>query len=53
MDPTETLRRLIAWAENNDQEPADLILALDLWIRKGGFLPAAWTAWNPDSRPKE
>lgn len=51
MDPEETLRRLRVLAENaiNDAvadedavEMAELFQAMDGWLSKGGFLPAAW-----------
>ena len=48
MDPNATLRELLEWSEANadDSTAADLFLALDAWIRKGGFLPNRWTQ-NP------
>lgn len=58
MDPEKALRRLIELAESLVQgdpeslewealhaaasELAETFLGLDEWVRKGGFLPAAW-----------
>jgi hypothetical protein len=51
MDPNANLRRQIAIAHavvhadaDNPTlvELAELILALDEWIRRGGFLPSRW-----------
>lgn len=58
MDPDETHRRMLALAASvieaadsdhhtgdlidEASELADAILALDGWIRSGGFLPDAW-----------
>lgn len=54
MDPDETLSRMRALAEglaegeplsiSEGYELADLIGALDQWLRRGGFLPEAWKA---------
>lgn len=56
MDPNETLRLMVQRAEaiaDRDENPArdfydaselaNTVLALHDWIRRGGFLPAAWT----------
>jgi len=47
MDPTATLdeiRKLIEEDQGGtDPELADRILALDLWLSKGGFLPKQWS----------
>lgn len=56
MDPNETLKRLraltmnvLGQAENGLDDPdscfelAECAQALDEWISKGGFLPAAWS----------
>jgi hypothetical protein len=50
MDPNETLKQLLAtarYAVEQDDQPlaadlADLVLALDGWLSKGGFLPVEW-----------
>lgn len=52
MDPNETLNQLrylarrLVECENPDpvdvQRMAELALALDEWLTKGGFLPMAW-----------
>ncbi|WP_156409287.1 hypothetical protein [Mycobacterium sp. Root265] len=49
MDPDEALQMLLALAtsdlkEFGDEvhEMANLALALDGWLRNGGFLPKAW-----------
>lgn len=52
MDPDETLkqiRQLVkeynqpGWLDRCDVEQlVELVEALDLWLSKGGFLPAAW-----------
>ena len=34
-------------AEQNALRLAELVLALDEWIRKGGFLPRQWK-WMPE-----
>jgi hypothetical protein len=53
MDPDVTLTRMLELAggiERGDLWPdeaaelAELIQALDQWIRRGGFLPAPWQA---------
>jgi hypothetical protein len=60
MDPDVTLARLRETVGNwqqkgadnlkdpiaEAQEMADLFEALDTWIAKGGFLPAAWKAYR-------
>ena len=58
MDPTANLKEQIELAQNwvewvDDSEPpeeiaainrlSELVLALDEWIKKGGFLPRQWT----------
>src|SRR4249919_157400 len=51
MDPNETLKQLLAtarYAVEQDDQPlaadmADLVLALDGWLSKGGFQPVAWS----------
>lgn len=63
MDPNEAYRQVLEWAEqvaaaSNDAEAdppdmwdaeqaAEYFLALDGWIRSGGFLPRAW---SPDQK---
>lgn len=54
MDPDEALRHLLETArfvlggeagdmfEESAEELAQQVLDLDEWVRKGGFLPAAW-----------
>jgi hypothetical protein len=51
MDPNANLKEQLELAkrlidDNTDQDAAyrlaELVLALDEWIRKGGFLPEAW-----------
>jgi hypothetical protein len=51
MDPNanlEEMRRIAGRAERNEPEPNDhariceLVDALDDWLSRGGFLPAAW-----------
>src|SRR5438309_721184 len=49
MDPNETLKRLleearqgIRFARPDAMTIAELVEALDGWIRKGGFLPTDW-----------
>jgi len=50
MDPNETLKQLLAtarYAVEQDDQPlaadmADLVLALDGWLSRGGALPKAW-----------
>ena len=54
MDPDVALRRLLETAgfvlggeagdmfEESAEELAQQVIDLDEWIRKGGFLPAAW-----------
>ncbi len=53
MDPTENLKeqlRLAArmasdtalWSHADAERLAELVIALDEWISKGGFLPAQW-----------
>lgn len=45
MDPNATLaaiREITGRDEHADPELAELVDALDQWLSKGGFLPAAW-----------
>jgi len=54
MDPNEALERLLSTArcilggeagdmfDESADELAEQVLALDEWLRKGGFLPSAW-----------
>jgi hypothetical protein len=51
MDPTAALTTILAWAHEIDNEGensyeawdiAELVIALDQWIRQGGFLPQPW-----------
>lgn len=51
MDPNETLTSAIVLArtivdseasDDNANELAELVLALDEWLTKGGFYPDAW-----------
>lgn len=45
MDPNATLTQLIILAHHEDRDAekmADLIIALDEWLSKGGFLPKRW-----------
>lgn len=55
MDPNANLTEALSLAhtivEDDDESSdatrlAELVLALDQWIRMGGFLPGAWNA-NP------
>lgn len=56
MDPNANLKEMLQIAKNIDNneiyheiDPQDvfdlakLVLSLDNWLRKGGFLPDAWT----------
>ena len=53
MDPNANLREQIALAEKiltssgatfgDSERLAELVLALDGWIKKGGFVPLDWT----------
>lgn len=55
MDPEENLReqlwlaRSLVEAESPKKESAqrlaELVLALDEWLRKGGVLPRTWAPW--------
>lgn len=54
MDPNRILLLLLTWARTHEHEDedleelADLILALDQWLSRGGFLPDRWdTATSP------
>ena len=57
MDPDKArasiveLARRIAQGEGLDgaEELAELVLALDEWLRKGGFLPESWNRTARDS----
>ena len=43
MDPNAALEELLRLAEQNEGERwADLVEALDGWIKGGGFLPQQW-----------
>lgn len=47
MDPNRTLAFLIEWATGADPaddaiSAAEHLLALDRWLRSGGFPPARW-----------
>lgn len=58
MDPNETLKQLREWArktlQNEDCEPdrhveaAALLLDLDEWLVRGGFLPRGWSGARRD-----
>lgn len=59
MDPDVALRRLLETAgfvlggkagdmfEESAEALAQQVIDLDEWIRKGGFLPAAWQRTHP------
>lgn len=62
MDPNENLReqlRIAAWiadADGGDPDVefyanhlAQLVIALNDWISRGGFLPAAWRKEDPEA----
>jgi hypothetical protein len=43
MDPNKALSDLLDWAKDReDPVAADIFLALDSWLSKGGFLPDRW-----------
>lgn len=46
MDPDETLAQIIEICENGTEaergDIAELVEALDGWLRKGGFFPKRW-----------
>lgn len=50
MDPDAALERLLSWARREVEsdagddatEAAEAAIALDKWIRRGGFLPGRW-----------
>jgi hypothetical protein len=51
MDPDETLSEILEIAEQHAKgnspphkldELVDLVLALDTWLRRGGYLPTPW-----------
>jgi hypothetical protein len=48
MDPNETLERMVQSAnevvvgDGKGERLAELVLAMDGWLRKGGFLPKDW-----------
>jgi hypothetical protein len=59
MDPDANLRRQLAIARAAVHADADdptlvelseLVLALDEWITRGGFLPSRWSQGNPSAR---
>jgi alkyl hydroperoxide reductase subunit AhpC len=46
MDPNAALQELLAIAGAAERDPdrmAELVEALDGWLRGGGFLPARWS----------
>lgn len=55
MDPNANLEeqlklsRALVWLDGGRYATrlAELVIALDEWIRKGGFLPARWPASGP------
>ena len=59
MDPDANLKELLeqsrAWQETETTSSADrmaeLVIALDEWIRKGGFLPQVWGKVGHSSPP--
>ena len=59
MDPNKALSDMLDWAKDReDPVAADIFLALDSWLSKGGFLPNRWKrpdlsfpAVSPDLRP--
>lgn len=60
MDPDATLEEMLAEARADQSEfhegihrLAELVLALDEWLRKGGPLPEAWSAQVCDLCPHE
>ncbi len=42
MDPDEALRRFRELVDGEAVDAAQVMLDLDEWLSKGGFLPAAW-----------
>jgi len=43
MDPNKALSDMLDWAKDReDPVAADIFLALDSWLSKGGFLPDRW-----------
>jgi len=54
MDPNETLARLRALAQSGHRHGSDveavaeLVLALDEWLKKGGALPTQWAKPRPE-----
>jgi hypothetical protein len=56
VDPDETLRELLELATDGEPEAdgqermGELILALDAWILRGGFLPGRWDRTPQASR---
>jgi hypothetical protein len=51
LDPNAALATILAWAHEIDNEGensydawdiAELVIALDQWLRQGGFLPEPW-----------
>lgn len=51
MDPNEALKRLRKYASDTGGEFAETFEALDEWLSKGGFLPAAWRQVIPWTEP--
>lgn len=47
MDPNEALRLLRKYASDTGGEFGEQFEALDEWLSKGGFLPAAWCHPRP------
>lgn len=52
MDPNETLRLMRLAVKDDLDQLADLFEALDGWLSKGGFLPAAWRQVIPWQEPQ-
>lgn len=65
MDPDQALERLLQTArcilggqvgdmfEECSEELAQQVLDLDEWLRKGGFLPAAWRRRTSPPKPRD
>ncbi len=40
--PHESHEDMYGWYQDKADRLADLVLSLDEWLRKGGFIPTAW-----------
>lgn len=43
MDPNECLKEALQIASSSDGRLPELLVSLDEWLTKGGFLPSRWT----------